>query len=91
MKIFSFKLRSIIITAVIIMAVCIGVYFMAAQVSEAVLASERMIPIYNVDKDTNEVAITFNCAVGGEDIGSILSSLDEYGVKATFFMLGSWA
>ena len=91
MKFFSFRLKSIIITAVIIVAVCVGVYFMASQVSEAVSASERLIPIYNVDKNTNEVAITFNCAVGGEDIGTILSVLDKYDVKATFFMLGSWA
>lgn len=90
MKIFSFRLKSIIITAVILIAVTFGVYFMASQVSEAVSASERMIPIYNVNKDTNEVAITFNCAISG-DVDKILQILEEYNVKATFFMLGSWA
>ena len=50
-----------------------------------------MIPIYNVDTDENKVAITFNCAVGSSDIDSILATLDEYNVKATFFLLSSWA
>lgn len=87
---FSFRLRSVIITAVMLIVVCLCVYFFASQVSEAVSASERMVPIYNVDKDTNEVAITFNCAICG-DVDKILQILQEYNVKATFFMLGSWA
>ncbi len=90
MKIFSLRLKSITITAIILIAVCLGVYFMASLVNEAVSANDRLIPIYNVDKDTNEVAITFNCAISG-DIDRILSILEAYDVKCTFFLLGSWA
>ena len=43
------------------------------------------------DTDEKKVAITFNCAVGNSDIDSILETLDKYNVKATFFLLGSWA
>ena len=50
-----------------------------------------MIPIYNVETAEKKVAITFNCAVGNSDIDSILETLDKYNVKATFFLLGSWA
>ncbi len=35
--------------------------------------------------------MTFNCAVGNWDIDSILATLNEYNVKVTFFLLGSWA
>lgn len=91
MKILSFRLKNIIIACMVVIGIGFGIYFTAAKVVEAVSTSERMIPIYNVDKDTNEVAITFNCATGGDDIDSILSTLDEYSVRATFFFLGSWA
>lgn len=50
-----------------------------------------MIPIYNVDTAENKIAVTFNCAVGNADIDEILSILEKHNVKATFFLLGSWA
>ncbi len=91
MKILSVKLKSVIITALVIIAVALGIFFTASSLSDEVSGEVRMIPIYNVDTDENKVAITFNCAVGNSDIDSILATLDEYGVKATFFLLGSWA
>ncbi len=89
MKILSVKLKSII-TAMVIIAVVLGIFFMASTLSDTVSADDRMIPIYNVDKDTNEVAITFNCAMSG-DIDKILDILNDYDIKCTFFLLGSWA
>lgn len=91
MKVFSFRLKSVLITAAVILAVVGSVLFVASKVTDAVSAQARMIPIYNVDTSSNKVAVTFNCANGTEDIGEILSILDSYGVKATFFLLGSWA
>lgn len=91
MKILLFRLKSIIITALVVLSVVIAVYFTAHSLNEAVSANERIIPIYDVAKDANEIAITFNCAVGNSDIDSILSTLDKYNIKATFFLLGSWA
>ncbi|MBR3868768.1 MAG: polysaccharide deacetylase family protein [Clostridia bacterium] len=91
MRILSVKLKSIIITALIIIAVALGIFFTAHTLSDVVSAEARMIPIYNVDTNKNKVAVTFNCAVGNSDIDSILATLDEYNVKATFFLLGSWA
>lgn len=91
MKILSFRLKSILITAFVILSVVFAVFFAAHTLTEAVSADKRIIPIYNVEKDTGEIAITFNCAVGNSDIDSILATLDKYNVKATFFLLGSWA
>ena len=91
MKILSVKLKSIIITGVILIAVAVGILLTASSLSDVVSAETRMIPIYNVDTPENKVAITFNCAVGNSDIDSILAILDNYNVKATFFLLGSWA
>ncbi len=91
MKILSVKLKSVIITMVVILLVVFGIFLTAHTLSDAVSGEARMIPIYNVDTDENKVAITFNCAVGNSDIDSILATLDKYNVKATFFLLGLWA
>ena len=91
MKIISFKLKSVLITAAIILAVTFGVLFAASKVTDAVNAGARMLPIYNVQTDSNNVAVTFNTANGDGETAEILSILEEYDVKATFFLLGSWA
>ena len=91
MQILSVKLKSVIITAFVIIAVALGIFFTAHTLSDAVSGEARMIPIYNISTAEKKVAITFNCAVGNSDIDSILSTLDKYNVKATFFLLGSWA
>lgn len=90
MKIMSVRLKSLL-TAVILLIVVLVIFFTAHVLSDAVSAQTRMIPIYNVDTTEKKVAITFNCAVGNSDIDSILSTLDKYNVKSTFFLLGSWA
>ena len=90
MKIFSVKLTSVVITMMIILAVVTGIFLTAHTLSDAVSGEARMIPIYNVDTDKNKVALTFNCAMSG-DIDTILGILDNYDIKCTFFMLGSWA
>ncbi len=91
MKILSVKLKSVIITALVIIAVTVGILFTASTLSDTVSTDARMIPIYNVDTAENKIAMTFNCAVSNSDIDSILSTLDKYNVKATFFLLGLWA
>ncbi len=50
-----------------------------------------LLPIYSVETDKKQVAITFNCAWSPKDIPEILEILEEYEVKATFFTLGQWA
>ncbi len=91
MKILSVRLKSVIITAFVLLVVVFGIFLTAHTLSDAVSAEARMIPIYNVDTTENKVSVTFNCAVGNTDIDSILATLDEYNVKAAFFLLGSWA
>ena len=91
MKILSVKLKSVIITMLVILAVVFGIFMTAHTLSDAVSGEARMIPIYNIDTSEKKVAITFNCAVGNSDIDDILATLDKYNVRATFFLLGSWA
>ena len=91
MKILAVKLKSIIITMIIMLLVVFGIFLTAHTLSDAVSGEARIIPIYNVDTDEKNASITFNYTVGNSGIDSILATLDKYNVKTTFFLLGSWA
>ncbi|KPV39836.1 polysaccharide deacetylase family protein [Alicyclobacillus ferrooxydans] len=47
-------------------------------------------PIYRGPANEKSAALMFNVAWGEEDIPSILSTLDKYHVKGTFFLDGDW-
>jgi len=53
-------------------------------------ASEKKLPIYQVDTETQSIAISFDASWGAEYTGDILDILDEYQVKATFFLVNVW-
>lgn len=50
----------------------------------------KLLPIYNVQTNENEVAFTMNCAWNADDIDKILTVLKENNTKITFFMVGDW-
>lgn len=52
--------------------------------------STRKVPIYNVETDQKQVAITFDAAWGADKTQGILDILAEFDVKATFFLVGFW-
>lgn len=52
--------------------------------------STRLVPIYCVDTDEKQVAITFDAAWGADKTEEILEVLKEYNVTATFFLVGFW-
>ena len=67
----------------IMLTCCIGGY---SQVS----AQNRKIPIYNVDRSDNRVAISFDAAWGADKTRQIMDVCESYNVKATFFLVGFW-
>ena len=52
--------------------------------------SGRKIPIYSVQTDKKQIAISFDAAWGADKTADILTILKEYGVGATFFLVGFW-
>jgi peptidoglycan/xylan/chitin deacetylase (PgdA/CDA1 family) len=50
----------------------------------------RELPIYCVQTDKPQVALSFDAAWGNEDTAKILEILKKHNVKATFFMTGGW-
>lgn len=79
------KYTLLFVIAVITAVTAIFVYCLVPS------ANERLLPIYSVETDEKVVALTFDCAWSAEDIPSISNSLDEFGCKATFFSVGTWA
>lgn len=50
----------------------------------------RELPIYCVETDQKQVALSFDAAWGNEDTRKILEILKKHNVKVTFFMTGGW-
>ncbi len=53
-------------------------------------ATERKIPIYSVQTDKKQIALTFDAAWGNSDTDELLKILDDNNAKATFFFTGEW-
>lgn len=56
----------------------------------AAIGAEQKLPIYSVEGRGKMAAITIDTAWGDQHMEAILDILDEYQVKATFFMIGPW-
>lgn len=77
--------------AICLLAAILMIYFFISDEIKAANGRTRIIPIYSVENQDNEVAITFDCAWGAKDIPVILNVLKEKNVRATFFLVGEWA
>ena len=50
----------------------------------------RELPIYCVQTERPQIALSFDAAWGNEDTSKILEILKKHNVKVTFFMTGGW-
>ncbi|MCH5203619.1 MAG: polysaccharide deacetylase family protein [Oscillospiraceae bacterium] len=76
------------ITAAVIAAVAVGVT--VAITSVGTKAQQRLVPIYRVDRNDNKIAVTFDVAWENSNTAELLSILDEFDAKATFFVTGDF-
>ena len=86
-------IKKSIIVLVGILVVFTAVYLSnlgAVNVSEAYFVDLRRVPIYKVDTDENKLSISFDAAWGADKTREIMNVCDQYGVKATFFLVGFW-
>lgn len=51
---------------------------------------DRELPIYCVQTDKKQIALSFDAAWGNEDTQAILDILKKHNIKVTFFMTGGW-
>ena len=91
MKIFVTDKYRVMTFALICAVIGIGAIFATNNNTATVATSQRIIPIYSVERSDNAISVTFDCAWGAQDIDNILSTLKKHNCKATFFVLGTWA
>ncbi|MBQ8589867.1 MAG: polysaccharide deacetylase family protein, partial [Firmicutes bacterium] len=69
----------------------VGTQLTSLAVNGVASAGERRLPIYSVDRPDKKISISFDAAWGDEHTKAILDTLDQYGVKTTFFLVDFWA
>lgn len=92
MRVLIIKKKYLLLSIIAIICAIILSMDMTGGVSASVYFgyAPRLVPIYSVDIADKKVAITFDTAWGADKTLKILDTLDEYGAKATFFMVGFW-
>lgn len=92
MRLFIITKRNLIsIGFCLIIGVLAGTIAVTSTVKAVQTASvQREIPIYCVDTDKKQVALSFDAAWGNEQTDGLLKTLDKYKVKTTFFLVGDW-
>ncbi len=86
-------MKYLIVTKKQIMAVlsCMVAVIIAVVGSVITFAdNNRKLPIYCVQTDKKQIAISFDAAWGNDDTELLIDILAEYDVPATFFVVGAW-
>lgn len=53
-------------------------------------ATERLLPVYSVERGDNKISLTFDVAWENSNTQQLIDILDEYDARATFFVTGDW-
>lgn len=75
---------SILLAIVMMVGLLAGKYVSSASTS-------RNLPIYSVQTDEKEIAITFDAAWTNQDTEQLIEILKKHHATATFFIVGDWA
>jgi len=92
MRFFVLTKRSLlaILFCVLVGAIALIIALDSTIAAITVANTERIIPIYCVEKEEKVVSISFDAAWGNEQTNDLLDILDKYKVKSTFFLVGDW-
>ena len=87
----SLSIQRMIAPCLCLMLVLICLFSFQKQLAPTSgIVSSRKLPIYCVNTESPKVAISFDAAWGNEQTETLLSILEKYHVKTTFFMTGGW-
>lgn len=76
--------------AALVLAVLLVFALVNSPAVVGVLATQRSLPVYSVERDGKFVALSFDAAWGNEDTEELIDILTSHGVTATFFLVGQW-
>ena len=86
MKLFIITKKQITITLACVLATVIA---LIASIN-VFAGDQKLLPIYCVETEKKQIAISFDAAWGNDDTEELISILKEYDVPATFFVVGAW-
>lgn len=84
------KQKKLLSALALVLVICAMFYAVNAPQIVGAAATERVLPIYCVERDNKAVSLTFDAAWGNEDTQMLIDILNEHDVKATFFLVGDW-
>ena len=84
------RYRNTLSALAMVAAVALIFWAVSSPAIVGVAASRRDLPVYCVQRDEKLIAISFDAAWGNEDTQTLIDILGQYGVKTTFFVVGSW-
>ncbi len=92
MPFYVIKSRTLkICLAIIIVSVLLAVSIDGVSAAQVYFGyPNRKVPIYYVQTEEKEVAISFDAAWGADKTEEIMKILKEYNCNATFFLVGFW-
>ncbi len=80
-----------IFVAMVLVAVLLSVSINGTTSAQVYFGySTRKVPIYNVETEEKQVAISFDAAWGADKTQGIIDILEEFDCSATFFLVGFW-
>ncbi len=91
MKVFSLAKKDVSLIIIMLVWFFTMIFVVTYTLSATVSADVRRIPVYSVDTDVKEIALTFNCAWGTEGLDEIINLLSKEDIKCTFFFVGEFA
>ena len=86
MKFLILTKKQLMYCAVLLLAAIIGI----VGATGVFASGDRLLPIYCVETDKKQVAISFDAAWGNDDTETLINILAEHDVPATFFVVGAW-
>lgn len=92
MHFYVVKLRTICIClAIIIVSILLSVSIDGVNAAQVYFGyANRKVPIYYVQTEQKQVAISFDAAWGADKTEGIMKILKEYNAGGTFFLVGFW-
>ena len=91
-KFFIITKKHILVSVLFISTVVIMCIVGSSNIENIIEVSvqNRLLPVYSVETDKKQVALTFDCAWGADDIPNIVDTLKRNKVDAVFFVVGDW-
>ncbi len=92
MKIYTLTRRGLLLLLVCLLLAASVIAIVATTTTRAIetATTPRDIPIYCVETEKKQVAISFDAAWGNEQTETLLQILKDKKVSATFFLVGEW-